>query len=88
MFNNNSMYDEMSVMYGQLDHAGSKAIGGGSWSQNLMAFDMCGYIQSAYIVSLFEANDPEAFNELHPHHKIHHPQTRSCTLQMTALSMS
>ena len=80
------MYDEMSVMYGQLDaykHSGSKLdrstlldlYNGGSWSKNFRnkeqamakmqktAFNMCGFIQPAFVLSMLDTNDPDAFND-------------------------
>lgn len=80
------MYDEMSVMYGQLDaykHSGSRLdrstlldlYNGGSWSKNFRnkeqamakmqktAFNMCGFIQPAFVLSMLDTNDPDAFND-------------------------
>lgn len=80
------MYDEMSVMYGQLDaykHQGSRLdrstlldlYNGGSWSRNFKnkvqatckmqetAFNMCGFIQPSFVVSMLESCDPDAFND-------------------------
>lgn len=90
MMSNNSqilgMYDEMSVMYGQLDaykHSGSRLdrstlldlYNGGSWSRNFRnkeqamvkmqqtAFNMCGFIQPAFVLSMLDSSDPDAFND-------------------------
>ena len=90
MMANNSqilgLYDEMSVMYGQLDaykHSGSRLdrstlldlYNGGSWSRNFRnkeqamvkmqqtAFNMCGFIQPAFILSMLDTSDPDAFND-------------------------
>ena len=90
MAKNNSqilgMYDEMSVMYGQLDaykHQGSRLdrstlldlYNGGSWSRNFKnkeqstckmqetCFNMCGFIQPSFIVSMLQSSDPDAFND-------------------------
>ena len=90
MMNNNcqilGMYDEMSVMYGQLDaykHSGSRLdrstlldlYNGGSWSRNFRnreqamvkmqktAFNMCGFIQPSFVLSMLDSNDPDAFND-------------------------
>jgi hypothetical protein len=80
------MYDEMSVMYGQLDaykHSGSRLdrstllelYNGGSWSRHFKnkdnstskmkhtSFNMCGFIQPAYIVNMLESTDIDAFND-------------------------
>ena len=80
------MYDEMSVMYGQLDaykHSGSRLdrstlldlYNGGSWSRNFRnkeqkmikmqatSFNMCGFIQPAFILNMLDSNDPDAFND-------------------------
>lgn len=80
------MYDEMSVMYGQLDaykHSGSRLdrstlldlYNGGSWSRNFRnkdqgmvkmqqtAFNMCGFIQPAFILGMLDSSDPDAFND-------------------------
>lgn len=90
MVKNNSqilgMYDEMSVMYGQLDaykHQGSRLdrstlldlYNGGSWSRNFKnkeqstckmqetSFNMCGFIQPSFIVSMLQSSDPDGFND-------------------------
>ena len=80
------MYDEMSVMYGQLDaykHSGSRLdrstlldlYDGGSWSRNFRnkeqamvkmqqtAFNMCGFIQPAFVLSMLDSSDPDVFND-------------------------
>ena len=80
------MFDEMSVMYSQLDaykHSESKLdrstllqlYTGGSWSRTFKnkdmntskmtetSFNMCGFIQPSFVVSMLEENDPEAFND-------------------------
>ena len=80
------MYDEMSVMYGQLDaykHFGSRLdrstlldlYNGGSWSRNFRnkeqamakmqqtAFNMCGFIPPAFVLSMLDTSDPDAFND-------------------------
>lgn len=74
------MYDEMSIMYGQLDaykHSGSRLdrstllelYNGGSWSRNFKnkdhstskmkqtSFNMCGFIQPAYVVNMLQSAD-------------------------------
>ena len=87
--NNNQilgMYDEMSMMYGQLDaykHSGSRLdrstlldlYNGGSWSRSFKnreqqsskmhstAFNICGFIQPAFIVEMLQGRDPDAFND-------------------------
>ena len=74
------MYDEMSVIYGQLyayKHSGSRLdlYNGGSWSRKFQnkeqamakmqktAFNMCGFIQPAFVLSMLDTNDPDAFND-------------------------
>lgn len=80
------MYDEMSVLYSQLDaykHSGSKLdrntllklYTGGSWSRTFKnkdassskmaetSFNMCGFIQPSFVVTMLEEEDPEAFND-------------------------
>ena len=80
------MYDEMSVLYGQLDaykHSGSRLdrstlldlYNGGSWSRNFRnkeqamvkmqqtVFNMCGFIQPAFVLSMLDSSDPDAFND-------------------------
>ena len=49
---------------------------GGSWSRNFKnkentdikmnktAFNMCGFIQPAFVAKILEANDPDAFNDM------------------------
>ena len=80
------LYDEMSVMYGQLDaykHSGSTLdrstlldlYNGGSWSRNFRnqatsqskmrktSFNISGFIQPAFVVSMLQTSDPDGFND-------------------------
>ena len=79
------LYDEMSVMYGQLDaykHSGSTLdrstlldlYNGGSWARNFKnklgpskmlktAFNMSGFIQPAFVVSMLDKCDADGFND-------------------------
>ena len=79
------LYDEMSIMYGQLDaykHSGSTLdrstpldlYNGGSWARNFKnklgpskmlktAFNMSGFIQPAFVVSMLDKCDADGFND-------------------------
>ncbi len=90
MFENNhqilDMYDEMTMMYGQLDaykHSGSRLdrstlldlYNSGSWCRNFKnreqplakmhstCFNICWFIQPAFIVDMLQGSDPDAFND-------------------------
>ena len=75
---NLGMYDEMSIMYGRLDaykHSEYRLdrftllelYNGGSdhcsTKMSHTSFNMCGFIQPAYIVNMLNSNDIDAFND-------------------------